>query len=216
MMPTTLRRLSPGAILLALALAPTLGRAADTASGPAAPIATLDTALAAAEKDAAQPFPQRYAALAPAVDHAFDLPQILHTIIGLRWAQIPSANQAKLLAAFRAFTVASYAANFNTDSGDQFTILPETRTVGADQVVETEIVPKDGDHVRIDYVMRNSSAPAGNIWQAVDVLQQGTISQAAVQRSDFRDLLSGDPTGAALTESLTKRVDKLSGGTVHP
>jgi hypothetical protein len=37
----------------------------------------------------------------------------------------------------------------------------------------------------------------------------------AVQRSDFRSLLS-DGTGVALTDSLNKRVAKLSGGTIHP
>jgi phospholipid transport system substrate-binding protein len=192
-----------------LAMSPALSHAATVDT---APIAALNAALATVEKDAAKPFPVRYAVLAPAIDAAFNLPQILHTIIGLRYAAIPPDNQAKLLAAFRAFTVASYAANFNTDSNDQFKILPETRAVGADTVVETEIVPKDGsDHTRIDYVMRQF----GPTWQAVDVLQQGTISQAAVQRSDFRSLLS-DGTGAALIASLTQRVDKLSGGTVHP
>jgi phospholipid transport system substrate-binding protein len=209
MMVLNARRLC-GAALMVAALS--TGRAhAQPAADVSAPIAALNTSLAATEKNAAQPFAQRYAALAPAIDHAFDLPQILHTIVGLRWSAIPADNQTKLLAAFRAFTVASYAGNFDSDSGDAFKILPETRSVGADQVVETEIVPKAGDSVRIDYVMRQNNGA----WQAVDVLQQGTISQVAVQRSDFRSLLA-DGTGAALIASLTQRVAKLSGDTVKP
>jgi phospholipid transport system substrate-binding protein len=196
------------AACLASGLAPGLARA-DSAA--AAPIAALDTGLAAAEKNAATPFADRYAAMAPAVDRAFNLPQLLQSTVGLRWAQIAPAQREKLLAAFRAFTIASYVANFNTDSGDGFRILPETRNIGADQVVETEIVPKSGDPTRIDYVMRQGQAG----WQVVDVLEQGTISQVAVQRSDFRSLLS-DGTGVALTDSLNKRVAKLSGGTIHP
>jgi phospholipid transport system substrate-binding protein len=196
------------AACLASGLAPGLARA-DSAA--AAPIAALDTGLAAAEKNAATPFADRYAAMAPAVDRAFNLPQLLQSTVGLRWAQIAPAQGEKLLAAFRAFTIASYVANFNTDSGDGFRILPETRNIGADQVVETEIVPKSGDPTRIDYVMRQGQAG----WQVVDVLEQGTISQVAVQRSDFRSLLS-DGTGVALTDSLNKRVAKLSGGTIHP
>ncbi len=178
-----------------------------------APIEALNTALALAEKTGTQPFQSRYDALAPAIDHAFNLPQILQTIVGLRWASIPAPQQAKLLTAFRAYTVASYAANFDSDSGDKFNILPATRAVGADQVVETEIVPSSGDPIRIDYVMRQTAPGAG--WKVVDVLQMSTISQVAVQRSDFRSLLS-DGTGAALIASLTQRVEKLSGGTVHP
>jgi phospholipid transport system substrate-binding protein len=176
-----------------------------------APVAVLNTALANAEKQGSAPFPQRYQALAPAVDQTFDLPQILHTIVGLYWSSIPAAQQTTLLAAFRAYTICNYAANFDTDSGDSFRILPESRAVGADQVVETEIVPKSGDPTRLDYVMRQT---AGG-WRVIDVLEQGTISQAAVQRSDFRSLISSGDAGR-LIESLTAKVRTLSGGTITP
>jgi phospholipid transport system substrate-binding protein len=180
-------------------------------AGPEAPIAALNTGLTQAEKTGKSPFPQRYAALAPAIDQAFDLPKVLQTIVGLRWSKIPADQQNALLAVFRAYTICNYVANFDSDSGDIFRILPETRNVGADQVVETEIVPKAGDPTRIDYVMRNGASG----WQAVDVLQQGTISQAAVQRSDFRSLLGAN--GAAdLIDSLKKKVSTLSGGTITP
>ncbi len=179
---------------------------------PAAPIEALNTALENAEKTGSLPFRQRYDALAPVVDHAFNLSQILQTIVGLRWAQIPPDQQAKLLAVFRAFTISSYAANFSTDAGNSFRVLPETRSVGADVVVESEIVPKQGDDpIRMDYVMRNGTAG----WQAVDVLQLGTISQAAVQRSDFRALLN-DGGAPKLIESLQQKVDTLSGNTIKP
>jgi phospholipid transport system substrate-binding protein len=195
-------------IVAMLALSPVLAFAQAT---PQAPIAALNDGLATAEKTGAHPFPERYNALAPVVDHAFNLSQILQTIVGLRWSQIPADQKTSLLAAFRAFTISSYAANFNSDSGDTFRILPETRAVGTDQVVETEIVPKQGDPTRIDYVMRQGSAG----WQAVDVLEQGTISQAAVQRSDFRALLN-DGGAPKLTESLNQKVATMSGGTLKP
>jgi len=180
------------------------------AQGQSAPVATLDQALLTAMKNGSAPFPSRYQALAPAIDQAFNLQQILKTIVGLRWSSIPPDQQTKLLSVFRAYTIANYAANFDSDSGDQIRILPETRSVGADRVVETEIVPTSGDPTRIDYVMRQF--PAG--WQAVDVLEEGTISQAAVQRSDFRSLLS-DGAGK-LIEKLQSKVDTLSGGTIKP
>jgi phospholipid transport system substrate-binding protein len=169
-----------------------------------APIEALDAGLAQAEKTGSEPFQKRFDALAPVVDKAFNLQQILKTIVGLRWSQIPADQQAKLLAVFRAFTVGSYVSNFNGGTAT-FRVLPETRAVGDDKVVETEIVPPDGEPARMDYVMRQG--PAG--WQAVDVLQQGTISQAAVQRSDFRALLS-DGGAPKLIESLQQKVDAMS------
>jgi phospholipid transport system substrate-binding protein len=190
-----------------LILASTQAYAADT---PSAPIDTLDSALVTAMKNGSTPFRQRYDALAPVVDSTFNLQQILQTTIGLKWASIPADKQKALLAAFRAFTVASYVSNFDSGTDTTFRLLPETRAVGADKVVESEIVPKDGDPTRMDYVMRQF--PAG--WQAIDVLEEGTISQAAVQRSDFRSLLAGGPD--KLIDSLTAKVDKMSGGTVKP
>jgi phospholipid transport system substrate-binding protein len=177
---------------------------------PTAPVAALDQALLTAMKNGAKPFPSRYEALAPVVDHTFNLQQILQTIVGLRWSSIPADQQQKLLAVFRAYTIANYASNFDSDSGVQIRILPETRSVGADRVVETQIVPTSGDPTRIDYVMRQF--PSG--WQAIDVLEAATISQAAVQRSDFRSLLAGGAD--KLTASLQQKVDALSGGTIKP
>jgi phospholipid transport system substrate-binding protein len=184
--------------------------AAQAQSDVSAPIAALDDGLMHAEKTSGQSFPARYNALAPVVDHAFNLPQILQTIIGLKWPNVSPADQKKLLVVFRAYTICNYVANFNSDSGDRIKVLPETRTVGADRVVETEIVPSSGEPVRIDYVMRQG---AGG-WQAVDVLEDRSISQVAVQRSDFRALI--DQGAGALIASLQAKVDTLSGSTIKP
>jgi phospholipid transport system substrate-binding protein len=170
----------------------------------------LDQGLMNAEKTSSKPFPTRYAALAPVVDHAFNLPHILQTIVGLKWSSVAAADQQRLLTVFRAYTICNYVANFNSDSGDQIKLLPETRSVGADRVVETEIVPVKGDAIRIDYVMRHG--PQG--WQAVDVLEEKSISQVAVQRSDFRALMAQG--AGALIASLTAKVDTLSGSSIKP
>ena len=197
--------LAPG--LLILAASSTLAYAqADVA----APIEALNKGLMNSEKISSQPFPARYQALAPAVDHAFNLPQIIQTIVGLKWSTVSADDQKKLLATFRAYTISNYVSNFNSDSGDKINILPETRTVGADRVVETEIVPSSGDSVRIDYVMRQG--PSG--WQAVDVLEDKSISQVAVQRSDFRSLIAQG--AGTLIASLQAKIDKLSGSTIKP
>jgi phospholipid transport system substrate-binding protein len=51
----------------------------------------------------------------------------------------------------------------------------------------------------------------GSSWKAVDVLADGSISRVAVQRSDFRRLISRG--GAqALIDSLNQKIADLSGG----
>lgn len=180
------------------------------AGDPAEKVRALDQGLMTAMKTGSQPFPTRYAALAPIVDSTFNLPQILQTVVGLRWSAIPAPQQQKLLAVFRAFTISSYVSNFNSDSGDKIVLLPDTRSIGADHVVETQIVPASGDPTRLDYVMRQGP----NGWQAIDVLEQATISQTAVQRSDFRGLLTDGAD--KLIASLQAKVDTMSGGTIKP
>jgi phospholipid transport system substrate-binding protein len=197
--PLTLRRRS----LLLACLAPLL-----TAAGPADPIAAFNAALLAGMKaGGATPFAQRAASLAPAVDAAFDLPAILRATIGPRWSAIPPAQQDALLAAFRDYTLANWVANFDSFEGQRFEVAPTTRKVGADQVVETRIVPASGAPTRLDYVMRNGDAG----WKAVDVLVDGAISRVAVQRSDFRALLR-DGDASALIATLNSKTASLAGG----
>ena len=74
-------------------------------------------------------------------------------------------------------------------------------------VVDSRLRRADGSSVALDYVTRRG--PAG--WQAVDVLTKGSISRVAVQRSDFRGLLtSGGAPG--LVAGLEHKVANLSGG----
>ena len=198
------RRLALGALLL-----PCLGRGA-AAADPAvvAPVEALNRGLVAGMRAGkATPFVQRFATLAPLIEGAFDISGILQASVGPRWAALPAAQQSQLLDVFRRFTVASYVANFDSYGGEKLEVLPESRNVGADQVVATQIVPSGGAPTRIDYVMRRT--PAG--WRAVDVLLNGSISRVAVQRSDFRSLIGAGDAGPLIT-SLQRKVADLSGG----
>ena len=203
-MMQTRRAMLAGLAVLTLALP---ARAADPQA--AAPIQALDQGLLAAMKAGKQtPFAQRFAALAPVIDRAFDLPMILQSSVGLRWSALPPADQQRLLEAFRKFTISSYVANFDQFGGETISIAPESRTIGQDQVVGTRLV-SGGETTPIDYVMRNGS----NGWRAVDVLLNGSISQVAVNRSDWRALLA---SGAGpLIDSFQRRTATLSGGAIN-
>ena len=184
--------------------------AAQTVPAAAVPVTALNNGLTASMKAAAkQDFAARFAALAPVVDHSFDLATILHNAIGLRWAALPATQQASLLAAFRDFTIATYVSNFSHDDGTHFALLPEQRQVGNDVVVESQILPAAGDPVRIDYLIRQEA----DGWHVVDVLLEGTISRVAVTRSDFRALL--DPGDASrLIAHLQDKTKQLASGAV--
>jgi phospholipid transport system substrate-binding protein len=178
------------------------------AGDPAAPIKTLNDALLhIMQMGGSASFADRVKVAGPPIQAAFDLPQILKISVGSRWGGLPPAQQTRLLEVFTRYTVDSYVANFSGFSGQKFVILPESRNIGADKTVETQIVPISGDSNRIDYVMRQG----GGGWKAVDVLLDGSISRVAVQRSDFRSLLSeGD--ASRLISTLGQKAAVLESG----
>jgi phospholipid transport system substrate-binding protein len=210
-----LRRRSLLSAAVLLVAVPLSGRAFAGASKAEPPqadatatIKQFNAALLATMKSGGQTdFAHRFQALAPAVDKAFDLPAVLAISVGPSWASLSSEQQSRLLAAFRRYTVASYVANFDSYSGQTFTVSPETRALDADRVVvSSSIKPVNGEATALDYVMTQTQSG----WKIVDVLAAGSISRVAVQRSDFRHLLSKGG-GDALLASLQRKAADLSG-----
>ena len=195
----------------AMAVAGARPARADAADPLDQPLRTLYSALEVAMRAGrSTPFPQRFDALAPVVDQVFDLETVLKVSVGLRWDSMDPNGRARLLKAFRRFTVATYVVNFSKYDGERFQILPGSRDSGSDRVVGTEIVSGSGEHLRLDYVMRDGNGT----WRAVDVLLEGSISRVAVQRSDFRKILaSGDAD--ALIASLRRKIADMSDGALN-
>lgn len=157
---------------------------------------------------ATTPFSRRLSVLAPAIDATFDLDRILQVSVGLGWSAMPPTQKAALQSAFRTYTIASYVNSFDSYTGQRFTVSPTARSLSdGGQVVATQIISPSGDSHRLDYVMNRGAQG----WKAVDVLEDGTISQVAVQRSDFRRTLQqgGAP---ALVASLQRKSRQLAGG----
>lgn len=202
------------AMAAAAAVWPVHGQAQATASATAAQksiselYAGLQTAMQMGSAGAT--FQQRFDRLAPVIDRVFNLDAILRTSVGLRWSSLDDASRRALYAVFRTFTIASYTANFDSNGGEKFQVLPQTRPSGDDLIVESRLIPADGDPVRLDYVMH--SGPTGP--QIVDVLLNGSISRVAVQRSDFRALLASG-SASPLIASLKQKVTDLSGGAMR-
>lgn len=204
-------------VLLAV-LSPALARA-DELSPPALSVQVLNDGLLSVMKAGRTiSFAERVKMLTPAVEQTFDLPLILRRSVGTHWASFSDVAKADLLAAFEAFTVTTWVANFDSYDGERFEILPDLRVVGQDTIVQTRIVAKAGDPTRLDYVMREvgqGQAHSPGVWRAVDILLNGSISRVAVQRSDFRAILdSGDP--GPLIALLRKKTETLAAGGGKP
>ncbi len=198
-----------GLLCVALASFGKVAFAADSVVELAEPIEAFYAALLAAMKAGkSTDFSHRFAIIAPALDRAFDLPVILAVSIGVRWSSLSAEDRAALLEAFRRYTISSYVVRFDNFTGQRFEVLPDVRVAGNDErVLHTRIVPVSGDPRVLDYLMHQE----GRSWKVVDVLLDGSISQVAVQRSDFRRLLAEGGV-AALLASLNRKAADLSSG----
>jgi phospholipid transport system substrate-binding protein len=192
-----------GAIAGFAALPLTAATAAD-ADPAATQVDGFDSALIGAMKAGRAVGVQgRYRALAPAVSRAFDIPTMIRFAVGPSWSTIPAAQQQSLTEAFERLTVASYAHNFDSFSGERFEVDPNVVTRGPDKVVQSKIIPPGAAPVVIAYRMRQS----GGAWKIIDVFYNGSISQLTTRRADFSATLAhgGAP---ALIAHLNALADK--------
>ena len=143
----------------------------------------------------------RYTRLAPVVDRVFDVPSMARLAIGPSWANLTPAQQQQLIEAFRHYITATYADRFDSYSGQQLQVTGE-RPYNADVIVQTKIVKSDGDTTSLDYLMRQNQGS----WLISDVYLDGTISQVAIQRSEFHSILRRDGVDG-LVMALNRKVD---------
>lgn len=146
----------------------------------------------------------RYEKLAPVVRQTFDTANMTRVACGPSWSKIPPDKQQALIAAFERMTTASYASQFASYNGQQFTVDPQTTPRNADVIVRSQLKPANGDPVTFNYLMRNVDGD----WKVEDVYLDGTISQLAVRRSEFSSILRSDGAEGLLTK-LKAQSDNL-------
>jgi phospholipid transport system substrate-binding protein len=150
-------------------------------------------------------FEGRVQKLAPAVDDAFDISVMTQFAVGPSWTGMTQADRNSVIAAFRRYTIADYAHNFDSYSGERFTVDPNVIVRGPDHIVQTKLLPNRGDPVTLNYRMRQS----GSKWKIVDVFLNGFVSELATRRSDFASTVAAGG-GAVLTAKLNTLSDNLA------
>lgn len=128
----------------------------------------------------------RAQSIAPVIDRSFDLPLMTRLAIGPSWTSIAPADQQALVSAFRRMTIAQYASNFDSWSGESFTIAPQVESRSGDKLVRTTLNAPRKEPISIGYRLRSS----GGSWKIIDVFYRNSISQIATRRSDFSSVLA--------------------------
>lgn len=186
--------------VVALALVAPAARA-QTPDPAVQPVQTFyDTLLDAMKHAKELGIKGRFDKLKPVIEKTFDLPDMTRLAVGPNWATMSASDQQTLQVAFERYTVAQYASNFDGYDGEKFVVEQATQTRGQDRVVLSKLVTSS-QTIPFYYIMRQTNAG----WQVINVLQNGTISTLAVQRSEFAATIS---SGGA--PALEKKLDALS------
>ena len=132
-------------------------------------------------------FDGRVRVLEPLVAVTFDHATMTRVACGQAWDGIDEAMRERLIAAFRNYSVASYAANFDDYSGQSFRTVAVEPGRGGRLSVKAELVraPGRGAPIAFDYTVHRAQAG----WRAIDVVVDGRMSELARRRSEFATLL---------------------------
>lgn len=193
-----------GIVALALAF---LGPAAAADAAPAAVIENFHGTLIEVMKEGKSlGIKGRYQRLAPEIDQAFHLEAIIQIAVGSSWKTATEAQKKDLTAAFRKFSISTYAHQFKSHSGQSFVTVGEKPGPQESQLVDTRLVRVNDDPVDLTYVMKNLQGR----WAIVDVVVEKGISQLARQVSEYRRTLKTDGV-EGLTRSLNDKAAELIG-----
>jgi phospholipid transport system substrate-binding protein len=129
----------------------------------------------------------RYDILKPAVLAAFDLRTTVRVATGSAWRKASSAEKGELVRTFEHWTISNYVSQFKGYSGEGFKTHSERAGPQKTRLVKTDIKRVKGNPVGLTYVLKQKNTK----WRIVDVLLENSISQLAVRRSEYREILAG-------------------------
>lgn len=149
-------------------------------------------------------FQGRNKALDQAVRTSHAISTISRIVLGKRWKALSDEQQKQFKEIFTRLSIATYAHNFKSYSGESFRFISEKETVRGGKVVRTVFVESSGNEIQFDYLMKKQ----GSRWLIVNIIADG-VSDLAVKRSDYANLLKREGF-EALLEKLEEKTEQYA------
>jgi phospholipid transport system substrate-binding protein len=193
-----------GILLLSLLLVDTL--TGETAIHPAVEtVGNLHATLLAVMKEGPKiAFKDRFDRLAPVITMSFDLPFIAKAALGNHWDTVDASSRSRFVEVFSRLSIATYAANFDSYSGERFKILSEKVLDHGRIQVKSQIIRSVGGEVSLDYILR----PVDRQWRIINVIANG-VSDLALKRADYNQFLKTKGFDALL-DKLNEKITQYS------
>ena len=165
----------------------------------------LHTTLLAVMKDGDKiGYPGRYDQLAPVIQSSFDMPFVSRTVLGKYWETFNNEQRSRFVEAFTQLSIATYAANFDSYSGEHFKTISEKEVDGGRILVQSQLIKSDGGQVQLDYLLQR----IGGQWRIVNLIAEG-VSDLALKRADYSAFLKNNGF-EALLKKLSEKINQYS------
>jgi len=190
-------------ILLVVHLAMPYASAGDR--GATDVVEKLHTTLLAVMKDGDKiGYQGRFDQLAPVIKSSFDMSFISRAVLGKYWETFNNEQRSKFVEAFTHMSIATYAANFDSYSGERFKTNSEKEVSGGRILIQSQLIKSDGGQVQLDYLLHRT----GSQWRIVNIIAEG-VSDLAMKRADYSAFLKSKGF-EALLKKLKEKTNQYS------
>jgi phospholipid transport system substrate-binding protein len=149
-------------------------------------------------------YPGRYDQLAPVIKSSFDMLFISRTVLGKYWETFNNEQRSRFVETFRQLSIATYAANFDSYSGEHFKMIPEKEVTGGRMLVQSQLIKSDGGQVQLDYLLHRT----GSQWRIINIIAEG-VSDLALKRADYSAFFKKNGF-EALLKKLNEKINQYS------
>ena len=128
-----------------------------------------------------------------AVKNSYDLEKMGKIIIGVDWKQIDTKTQKEFVNVFKRFISVNYFRRFNKINELHFEHQTVTNIKDKFKLARV-ILTADNEKFKIDYLLGFKNER----WKIFDVLLDGSISEIATKKSDFKNIIREEGVGGLL------------------
>jgi phospholipid transport system substrate-binding protein len=177
-------------------------------STPSATINSLQQALVAVSRDAAQATVQeRYRTLEPSIVATHNLAYIAEFALRPQWASLTETERQRFIAAFQRLSVMTYAARFRNVSPDAFRPIEAGTPDASGRVQVTTAIKRESQpDVSFQYLMQQD----GTSWKIINIVADG-VSDLALKRAEYQRLFASGGIEGLIAE-LEQQTERLTRG----
>ena len=118
------------------------------------------------------------------VKNSYDLEKMGKIIIGVDWKQMDTKSKKEFINVFKRFISVNYFRRFNKINELDFE-HQTVKVIGEKFKLARVILTADNEKLKIDYILGFKNEK----WKIFDVLIDGSISEVATKKSDFKKII---------------------------